>query len=473
MATYPSFKSQFDKALEIRTGTLPVGQPSPLPVQAATPQTPSSTPTGLSSISTKPINSEQTPQGGTLVDFQRVMRSISQDEYESRQKTDKKAQKGQFDASKVSGNLFADIIGFTEKNRGGNISKMYAAGMEAGTEQMRMEEEKRQFDIEQDNKKWDTIKSKTELGVDSVYIPGGTLADKNNNPGNLRFVGQMGATQGEGGFARFETPEAGWQALISQVQLDQSRGLTLAQFVNKYAPPNENNTNLYVQQMSTWLGVDPNVPLSKIDATTLAENIAKKESGAKLVKAASDGNGIEALANKLKSGEMTVAQIPAAQRGQVVEYASKLGQVVTPDQKAILMNNVSIVDRILDGDQYENISGKMQTGIIPFTQGWKTSKEYEQLKSLLSLEKRELLKGQGAISDFEFKVLSKAASNISRWNSEDDFKQALIDIRGAFNTAAGNKTDVLIKKNGEELTMSLSRDEITDLIADGAIIKYL
>jgi len=48
--------------------------------------------------------------------------------------------------------------------------------------------------------------------------------------------------------------EDGFQALIYQVQLDQSRGLTLAQFVNKYAPPTENDTNLYVQQMSQWLG---------------------------------------------------------------------------------------------------------------------------------------------------------------------------------------------------------------------------
>ena len=36
---------------------------------------------------------------------------------------------------------------------------------------------------------------------------------RNNNPGNLRFVGQAGATPGEGGFAKFETPQAGLDAL--------------------------------------------------------------------------------------------------------------------------------------------------------------------------------------------------------------------------------------------------------------------
>jgi len=108
------------------------------------------------------------------------------------------------------------------------------------------------------------------------------LAYQNNNPGNLRFVGQPGATQGAGGFAKFNSPQEGYQALLNQVQLDQSRGGTLAAYITKYAPPGENNTAQYIQQAAQALGVDPNAPLSSIDANKIAAFQAQKESGAQI-----------------------------------------------------------------------------------------------------------------------------------------------------------------------------------------------
>lgn len=112
----------------------------------------------------------------------------------------------------------------------------------------------------------------------SVSIPKGTLAYKNNNPGNLRFVGQPGASQGVGGFAMFDSPQAGFDALVRQTQLDASRGLTLADFVYKYAPPSENNSSEYLSQVSRALGVPHGTPIAQIDPTTLAKVIARKES---------------------------------------------------------------------------------------------------------------------------------------------------------------------------------------------------
>jgi hypothetical protein len=107
---------------------------------------------------------------------------------------------------------------------------------------------------------------------------GSRLARANNNPGNLRYVGQAGASQGEGGFARFPTPEAGYQALLNQIQLDASRGLTLEKFINKYAPPIENDTSLYLRQMVSATGTSPTTPLKNINLDTLARAMAKKES---------------------------------------------------------------------------------------------------------------------------------------------------------------------------------------------------
>lgn len=117
----------------------------------------------------------------------------------------------------------------------------------------------------------------------SIAIPpqvGGkrNLAFVNNNPGNLRFVGQAGAVQGTGGFARFSSPVAGFNALKNQIKLDASRGKTLAQFIYKYAPPIENNTSLYLSQMERALGVSQNTPISQIPTHMLAAAIARKES---------------------------------------------------------------------------------------------------------------------------------------------------------------------------------------------------
>jgi len=113
---------------------------------------------------------------------------------------------------------------------------------------------------------------------------GSNLAIKNNNPGNLRFIGQPGATQGVGGFARFSSPQAGAMALVQDIEAKKAPGgslgpqSTLAQFVNVYAPPSENDTGLYIQQMSQRLGVSPSTPISKINTIALAKEIAKKES---------------------------------------------------------------------------------------------------------------------------------------------------------------------------------------------------
>jgi len=93
----------------------------------------------------------------------------------------------------------------------------------------------------------------------------------NNNPGNLRFVGQQGATQGVGGFAHFDTYEAGYKAAQSQIALDISRGhdvkgsptTTLAELISSWAPSSENNTAAYIRDVAERTGIAPGAPLSR------------------------------------------------------------------------------------------------------------------------------------------------------------------------------------------------------------------
>ncbi|AMM17510.1 hypothetical protein AX768_25255 [Burkholderia sp. PAMC 28687] len=96
---------------------------------------------------------------------------------------------------------------------------------------------------------------------------------RNNNPGNLNFVGQEGATleaHPNARFARFRTPEEGLAALASQLRRYGERGLnTASAIINKYAPRSENRDSFdaYVNRLSSSVGVgaDGKIDLSNPD----------------------------------------------------------------------------------------------------------------------------------------------------------------------------------------------------------------
>ena len=114
--------------------------------------------------------------------------------------------------------------------------------------------------------------------------PTGPLSIQNNNPGNLRLAGQPGATEGQGGFAAFPSPGQGLRALTRQVVLDtQTRGMNLEDFLNKYAPPSENQTSKYIAFVERQTGLDAKgkVPESKIPQ--LVRAIVRMEGGQEAV----------------------------------------------------------------------------------------------------------------------------------------------------------------------------------------------
>lgn len=107
---------------------------------------------------------------------------------------------------------------------------------------------------------------------------GGTLADRNNNPGNLRPPGQST------GFQRFETPEAGVSAMVRQLDLyrDRNNLNTVQAIISRWAPPNENDTAAYVRNVSQALGVAPDAPIDTRDEQTMRRLVvamARQEGG--------------------------------------------------------------------------------------------------------------------------------------------------------------------------------------------------
>lgn len=92
---------------------------------------------------------------------------------------------------------------------------------------------------------------------EASFATDGSLAARNNNPGNIRFVGQEGATRGAGGFARWNSMEQGIEAYFGLLDRGYRSFIDRqdwAGLVNKYAPPVENNSTQYTQQITQWMG---------------------------------------------------------------------------------------------------------------------------------------------------------------------------------------------------------------------------
>ena len=121
-------------------------------------------------------------------------------------------------------------------------------------------------------------------GTDITIPEASRIAFVHNNAGNLMFNGQPGAEQGEpkkggGHWAKFPSVEAGLRALQAQLEKDAAAGLSLREFVTKYAPPTDgNDTEGYIKEMLTELRAHEGDLLSDVDLYDALRFVAKKES---------------------------------------------------------------------------------------------------------------------------------------------------------------------------------------------------
>lgn len=107
-----------------------------------------------------------------------------------------------------------------------------------------------------------------------------TLADRNNNPGNIRPVGGKG-------FRFFESALHGWEAMKNQLMRyftgkTTGRQLqTIWDIVSTWAPAGDNNDpEKYAQDVAKWMGVSPNAALNLTNPDTMAslmQSMARKE----------------------------------------------------------------------------------------------------------------------------------------------------------------------------------------------------
>lgn len=96
----------------------------------------------------------------------------------------------------------------------------------------------------------------------------GSLPQRDHNPGDLRHSPHSVHAGDPNAIGQIDTVEDGWADLERQLELYARRGLTLAELVSQYAPPNENDTDRYLAFLCDGLG------MSATDTVTKALEIA-------------------------------------------------------------------------------------------------------------------------------------------------------------------------------------------------------
>ncbi len=95
-----------------------------------------------------------------------------------------------------------------------------------------------------------------------------TRGIRNNNPGNIRHGSSqwqgMSAEQTDPNFVQFDDPIYGIRALAKLLQNYQRiyKLYTIREIINRWAPPSENITGAYVDNVARLVGVAPDIQIN-------------------------------------------------------------------------------------------------------------------------------------------------------------------------------------------------------------------
>ncbi|ELE7969908.1 hypothetical protein RCA18_002610 [Salmonella enterica] len=204
-----------------------------------------------------------------------------------------------------------------------------------------------------------------------VHVKGRTIADRFNNPANLRYAaGYETANTRSGKFAVFPSLDEGVLAAAKQLQIYGTKGINnIHDIISKWAPSNENNTKAYIGHVVNATGRSEFEKLNLNDTRTLAKLITamsvKEGAGSRL----SEGKVIQIINNA--GGHFQESQKKSLQdinpsdsvRGQyLAQYGSELpgtstsNPVVQPVQHGSGKTD-QILQQILDNQKRGHAQG--------------------------------------------------------------------------------------------------------------------
>ncbi|HFG0945276.1 TPA: hypothetical protein ACGE0R_000501 [Salmonella enterica] len=204
-----------------------------------------------------------------------------------------------------------------------------------------------------------------------VHAKGRTIADRFNNPANLRYAaGYETASTRSGKFAVFPSLDEGVLAAAKQLQIYGTKGINnIHDIISKWAPSNENNTKAYIGHVVNSTGRSEFEKLNLNDTRTLAKLITamsvKEGAGSRL----SEGKVIQIINNA--GGHFQESQKKSLQyinpsdsvRGQyLAQYGSELpgtstsNPVIQPVQQGSGKTD-QILQQILDNQKRGHAQG--------------------------------------------------------------------------------------------------------------------
>jgi hypothetical protein len=106
----------------------------------------------------------------------------------------------------------------------------------------------------------------------TTTLSGGSLAWRNNNPGNIiygPFAQSQGAVGSNNGFAVFPDAATGNAALNNLLNTQTYQNLSVNAAIARYAPAFENNTAAYQSFVTNTLGVSGTTSMSSLSSTQM------------------------------------------------------------------------------------------------------------------------------------------------------------------------------------------------------------
>lgn len=188
--------------------------------------------------------------------------------------------------------------------------------------------------------------------ADGSYVGyiGGSRAWRNNNPGNIiKSVNNSNKIGGDERFAVFKDYESGFDAIIKLLEGKTYSKLTLEAAITRYAPPVENDTESYINNVSKNTGVSKDSVLG----TLSDEEIQKVAAEIKRIEGFNVG--------EIKEGCVAVAPIQLVRSGNIEDYTGRIATNNTTELQFDKRFGDALID-VIEKAKQNNIVIKVYSG---------------------------------------------------------------------------------------------------------------
>lgn len=254
------------------------------------------------------------------------------------------------------------------------------------------------------------------------------------NPGALKdgafAKAQPGYAGARGGFAVFDTPEAGVAAqerLLSSAYIGKGFN-TINKIVNRYAPPGPENSGASVSNYKSYIaqrtGLDINAPISPAQVPVVAAAMREFETGQR--PGGAPGQPVRAPAKPPTATAVKEARAPAEAFNAMTATQAKYDDTIARAKR--LLNNPSL-DTIVG-----NVQGNIpETALSLYSQSAANAlSDYNELLAVAGFQELQAMRDAsptggalGQVSDSENKLLQQSAFASSRTQDEKKFRDSL------------------------------------------------